>query len=269
MEGILLIIQCTIRKDVKMDLRAIINSTPRRVVLSVLHGSHNKGLAAEDSDKDYKLFVLPTFDDLYSGVYYAQPSVVTPELDYDVHDVRKLAKFLCNSNPTMLEVIFSEEIAYPCLIRPSVEIESIIALREDIARSNLPKLFDACLGSYAQRLKQLDHRTINNASIIDRYGYDLKNAVHAYRFLDIAERYHSTGFTRFESSLKYRDSDSKAIIFSIKRGMYTKRELDELLAAKIIAVKLLEPVFRAGKVDTELHLAVNDLIRNLVESNIK
>ena len=33
----------------------------------VLTGSHNYNMNTPESDKDYKIFVLPTFDDLYHG----------------------------------------------------------------------------------------------------------------------------------------------------------------------------------------------------------
>ena len=39
-------------------------------VLKALVGSHNYNLNTPESDKDYKLFVLPTFDDLYSREDY-------------------------------------------------------------------------------------------------------------------------------------------------------------------------------------------------------
>ena len=37
----------------------------RNVAFKALVGSHNYNLNTSDSDKDYKLFVIPTLDDLY------------------------------------------------------------------------------------------------------------------------------------------------------------------------------------------------------------
>ena len=48
------------------------NLTNNRVsVLKALVGSHNYNLNTPESDKDYKLFVLPTYDDLYERKDYS------------------------------------------------------------------------------------------------------------------------------------------------------------------------------------------------------
>ena len=39
-------------------------------LLTCLVGSYNYNLNDKNSDKDYKVFVSPTFDDLYSGNQY-------------------------------------------------------------------------------------------------------------------------------------------------------------------------------------------------------
>ena len=47
----------------------------RETVFKALVGSHNYNLADKNSDKDYKVFVLPTFEDLYNGVQYSKQTV--------------------------------------------------------------------------------------------------------------------------------------------------------------------------------------------------
>ena len=39
----------------------------RQWLIKALVGSHNYNLNTETSDKDYKVFVLPTFNELYKG----------------------------------------------------------------------------------------------------------------------------------------------------------------------------------------------------------
>ncbi|NEW04903.1 hypothetical protein GK047_02580 [Paenibacillus sp. SYP-B3998] len=71
-----------------------------------------------------KLFVLPTFDDLYNGVVYK--NFTTSEIeDVEIHDVRKLEKLLYNSNLTFLELLYSVEIETFSI----PEINKIVGLR--------------------------------------------------------------------------------------------------------------------------------------------
>ena len=60
--------------------------------MAVIVGSHNYNLTTENSDKDYKLFILPEFEDLYSGNLFSTPNVVSSTMDYDIHDIRQLPK---------------------------------------------------------------------------------------------------------------------------------------------------------------------------------
>ena len=53
-------------------IRDAFNFGERKVVFKALVGSHNYNLNDETSDKDYKYFVLPTFDDLYTGKMFSQ-----------------------------------------------------------------------------------------------------------------------------------------------------------------------------------------------------
>ena len=80
----------------------------RQVVLKALTGSHNYNLNTPDSDKDYKFFVTPTFDDLYSGNRFSNGKQ-SDEMDYTVHDIRQLSHLLWKSNPNFIEVLFSQE----------------------------------------------------------------------------------------------------------------------------------------------------------------
>ena len=59
----------------------------RIVVMKALVGSRNYNLNTESSDRDYKYFVLPSFDDLYNGVLFSTGRE-TPLVDYTIHDVR-------------------------------------------------------------------------------------------------------------------------------------------------------------------------------------
>lgn len=77
----------------------------------VLYGSQNLGLDGPDSDKDYKVLMTPSFDDLYFA-RKADKNNLSSELDdehYSVMDVRKFDSLVRNGNPNTLEMLFSLE----------------------------------------------------------------------------------------------------------------------------------------------------------------
>ena len=86
------------------------NLTNNRVsVLKALVGSHNYSLNTPESDKDYKLFVLPTFDDLYSREDYTV-NINSKEEDIVVYDIRKLSSLFFKANVNYIEVLYSKEL---------------------------------------------------------------------------------------------------------------------------------------------------------------
>lgn len=85
------------------------NNNERLWVFKSLVGSVNYNLHTETSDMDYKVFVIPSFDDLYFSRVYSE-SISTEEEDLEIHDIRKLDKMLYKSNVNFLEILFSEEI---------------------------------------------------------------------------------------------------------------------------------------------------------------
>lgn len=76
-----------------------------------LYGSNNYGLAGPDSDKDYKVFLCPDFEDLYNCHTADKndlPKGYDPE-HYSVLDVRKFASLVANGNFNALEYLFSRD----------------------------------------------------------------------------------------------------------------------------------------------------------------
>lgn len=72
-------------------------------IFRALVGSHNYNLNTETSDYDYKVFVAPTFDDLYFNKQYSK-SIIGEEQDLDIHDVRKVSNLWWKANVNFLEV---------------------------------------------------------------------------------------------------------------------------------------------------------------------
>ena len=77
-----------------------------------LYGSQNYKLSNENSDKDYKVFLCPSFNDLYRA-HKADKGDLPHGLDsehYSVLDVRKFADLVKVGNVNCLEYLFSLEL---------------------------------------------------------------------------------------------------------------------------------------------------------------
>jgi len=78
-----------------------------------MYGSQNYLLSNKDSDTDYKVFLCPTFEDLYRG-HKADKGDLPAHLDaehYSVLDVRKFAELVKVGNVNCLEYLFSLDLS--------------------------------------------------------------------------------------------------------------------------------------------------------------
>lgn len=81
---------------------------------SILYGSQNYGLSTPESDKDFKVLMCPSFDELYEGRKVTKqdlPSGYDPE-HYSVMSVINFNRLLLNGNPNCIELLYSVEYEY-------------------------------------------------------------------------------------------------------------------------------------------------------------
>lgn len=196
----------------------------RNVVLKALVGSHNYNLNTEESDMDYKVYVTPTFEELYNNKRF-QKSIVkhTDGNDYDIHDIRKLPELLFKSNLNYLETFFSKDI-----FLGSKEMQDLYDLRNDIFNINLPTLFKSCGGTFLQKMKLLPKGTEGTQHLVDMFGYDTKQAQHAYRNLNFCVRYAETDFKDVERALRYTGEDLE-FMMTIKGGEFLQDNFERFV----------------------------------------
>ena len=113
----------------------------RTVAFKSLVGSHNYNLNTPESDKDYKVFVLPTFDDLYFNNSFSKSYIGETE-DFDTHDIRKCSSLWYKANVNFLEVLFSKRFLVNAELddKSKLLIYQIYDMRNDIAKMNLKYL---------------------------------------------------------------------------------------------------------------------------------
>lgn len=182
------------------------------IALSVLTGSHNYNLNTENSDRDYKFFVYPTFDDLYYGKRYAT-SLQSEDVDYTVHDIRSLGELTFKANLNFLEVWFSRQVS-----TKDDYISRLYAHRVYLATANLPGFFNATLGMHYEKLGAMHKGTANTMELVEKFGYDTKQACHSLRCLYVLERFMEKW--DFCNAIYFDDNDpQRKMLLDLKAGL--------------------------------------------------
>jgi predicted nucleotidyltransferase len=233
----------------------------RTEIFRGLVGSHNYNLITPESDKDFKIFILPTFDDLYKGKMYSTASV-GKEFDYDVHDIRKLSDLLWRANINFIEVLYSKENS-----GYFKEVAKIFGLRDKIATMNLPHLYKTCKGQHLEKMKRLDKSTEGTKHLVEKYGYNTKEALHAFRFLDFITRFAYTDFEDFEWAMTY-DEKSREKMLSIKHGEYNKEQFEYLVRLKMNQFEKIDYAYFDKKPNEEIKQELDTIIYKMISESL-
>lgn len=241
----------------------------REVLFTSLVGSQNYNLNDENSDKDYKVFSLPTFDDLYKNVSYAE-HITGDEEEFDIHDIRRLIDQICSSNMDFIETFYSIETNIHSENKDINQLVSqLFNIRDDIANINLKGLYIICGRIYSSKINKLYKGRSTNNKLVKKYGYNTKQALHAYRAIDFIVRYAETDFKDFDKAIRYSDGE-RAEMLDIKYGKHTDLEFmkmaEEFYNNKYLK---LEGRFDGMKLDRDLKKHVEDIIMSIVKINIK
>lgn len=242
-----------------------IDTGGRKELFRVRTGSWNYNIQDDTSDEDWKVFVLPTFDDLYGGITYSSPTNTSEELDYSVKDIRFFGKQVFKANITFLELLYSDKV----IINPYLDedtkklVNKIFEMRDRLVRVNLPKMYEANIGMYKQRIKAMSKGSVSTKHLIEKYGYCTKNAMHAWRYLDFLFRF--IAYDDFEKALKYGD-DSREKMLSIKYGVFKENEIIKELnnCHKIMETKF-KSRYTSQSQDLETMEELNEIIKEIVK----
>lgn len=240
----------------------------REVAFKALVGSHNYNLSTPESDKDYKVFVIPTFEDLYFSKQYSN-NTVGDKADYDYHDIRKLVSLFWKSNVNFIEVLYSNDVVHSEDYLIQTFIKAIYKKRDEIVTMNLPYLYRACKGMYFNKMKQLDKGTESTHHLVERYGYSTKEAMHVYRILDFIERFYNNDFTDFKQAIEYTENERKFML-GIKNGSYTRDQFITLVNDKFNTFESLEDAYVMDQPENEkVKQWLENWIYDLVQTEMK
>lgn len=252
-------------------MKEILNQD-RTPVFKALVGSHNYNLNTPESDKDYKLFVLPTFDDLYNKIDYVK-SIENDEEDVVIYDIRKLTHLFYKANVNYLEVLYSKELE---ALIPKDHISwndliSIITQREQLCKMNMPYLFNACKGMYFNQ-----HNTMLNEKNKDynkSLGYAPKHAMSAYRIMDFLERYkyfiERQADHPFKLAIEYFEEKDKQELLNIRKGIYSLEQIKSILDTKYkTSIAICEKFYISKEPNEKLKEWLDNKLKKIVKDNI-
>lgn len=256
----------------------------RKEIFRALVGSHNYNLNTPDSDRDYKVFITPIFDDLYMGNQFSKSYIGEVE-DLDVHDIRKVSSLWWKANVNFLEVLFSNEVMlmqkqkFDTYIEGSKVdavnqlLQKIFDIKNEIARMNLPYLYDACIGMHLNKKKMIDKGTEGTQHLVDKYGYDTKQAMHSLRILDFLHRFVQTDFNDFKYAIKYKLDDVQdwygKFLLSVKSGELTKEEYIQASEQKLRWVEdNFKHLYKEQKPDEMTSQNLLGIIKEIVSVNL-
>ncbi|MER2007172.1 MAG: nucleotidyltransferase domain-containing protein [Psychrobacillus sp.] len=239
----------------------------RNVVLKALVGSHNYNLATPESDKDYKVFVTPTFEELYKGIRF-QKDILKHEddgNDYSIHDIRKIPDLFFKANLNYLEILSSNDLVIPM---GNPELNQITAMKKEIFKMNLPHLFNACKGMYFNKMKLIYKGTEGTMHLVEKFGYDTKQAQHAYRCMKFIVDFEATNFEDFDNALRY-SGEEEEWMRDIKGGELRPEVFENFAKHYFESTFInLSKKYNEQPVNFELKSEIDDLIMSVVKRNL-
>lgn len=185
-----------------------------------LMGSQNYFLDGPDSDKDYKVFVYPTFNDLYKNHRLDKgdlPSEYPRDDHYSPMDVRTFASNLLKGNVNCLEYVFSTE-----WVVKDKDFEFLASAARKLFESGYLLV---CWETFFASLEGM----VKNS--LDRYGVTHKSMSRAYYFYVFASSLVVDNFKMTNHSWRGNkwNNDVRAMRFNENAWLPSREELEKTL----------------------------------------
>lgn len=194
-----------------------------------LQGSQNYDIDVYDrnyqSDFDFKAFVYPAFENLF----YGKTINKTIEEEYGqivIKDLRDFPKLILKANPTYVELFYSKA--------HFGELDDFIKSNQAILSEVKGNFFNATVGTFNQKTKEVFRERPGNLDSFKRFGYDNKSFSHALRYLIILKKFIAfteSGKENYVDLFRLSDADKDKVL-EYKTATHTKdfvqKELDKM-----------------------------------------
>lgn len=244
-----------------------------------LIGSQNYGLATETSDEDFYVYHCPTFEEIYNNKSLVREEKTDNGILFH-KDIRSLPNMIKKSSFNQLEILWStqQDICDISTFKPNQAFVFgelmgwLHKHRDEIARANLPRLFQSTMGELRHRFSDIgnDKYTSGTKDLFKKYGYDTKNAMHGIRLCYMLEQlmYPLPLGQIFEDTPIY--TYDNITLLEIKAGAVTKDYILEVLNEKINKFHLqFTDWFNYPPINTELLEGLEHRVFNLVREFAK
>lgn len=235
----------------------------RKIMVSAVVGSHNYNLNTPSSDVDWKYFVAPTFDDLYQGAVFSDASQSETK-DYSAHDIRQLSNLIWKANPAFVEVLYSRNITHDPILG------GVFKSRDVFATMNMPAFLNSAYGMHQQKMRELHKGTAKTDVLIERFGYDTKQALHALRLLYVLSKFVET--RDMGKALWFEDSDPvRDTLLDLKAGIFSEVEFLSMVRDWHLKnwANVQKVFWNEYTPDLGFKAVLDDFIKSIVKDNLK
>ncbi len=181
--------------------------------------------------------------------------------DVVLYDVRKFVRLLCKQNPNALSLLWLEPEDY---LQMSEEGRRLVAAR-DLFRAR-DAAYEAFVGYTKSQMEKMTsgafkgYMGAKRKALVEKYGFDLKNAAHAVRLLHMGCEYQKSG------RLTVRRVWDRQMLIEIKRGEWTLSMIKEHVADRLHSME-------AARAESVLPLAIDmqkveELVVSLMRSHL-
>lgn len=258
-----------IMANIANKLKWLKENTSHNVIYIALQGSQNyeMDLYTDEyqSDIDVKAIIVPSFDDILKGKkMFSHTYIMEDNSHIDCKDIRLYIDLLRKSNPSYLEILFTE-FSIVC----NSKFKALLDMADDIAFANKDKLLSCIKGMQMEKYKALKHPYPTIKDKIDKYGYDPKQLHHLFRLLhfgnDICENNKS-----FREALVPND-DVKPVCLRFKKVPFPIEMVDDISQECLKQLKVIVDNYRANndlQVNEEVNKKVEDIIYDIIKGEV-
>lgn len=185
-----------------------------------LQGSQNYNTHHTTSDVDSKFIVYPTYKSLLLGQEINFDFTVSKNEKVSVKPLSAYAKLFWKGNLNNLEMLTTDYfIADPVLERLKVilPVDSIVYHTKRI-------VVDAAIGMMIQKRKSLFKGTETTKGFVEKFGYDNKDACHAFRIYHLLRNLDKPMYLKKAMDINSFSEEDKNKYFKLKEGTYSDFE---------------------------------------------
>lgn len=232
-------------------------------MIKFLRGSRNYLLHEKNSDYDYTLVYLPTFEELYCSSD-VNSSWSESGQDSLKMSARNYAKSLRKMNPSVLETLFSLETESS---EDMWEFQGfLIGNRYRIFAAGPKRFYYATKGTMVEKARNLQKGTGVREEDVSKYGYSLKDFQHFMRLSLLMTRVLDNLTSGRKDNPFLQDSETHYnFLKEIRQGIYSLEEVLKIVETVNQYVASLEEEFKRLPIDTTVFDELDAVVKEIIK----